>query len=178
MWQLMFDRENDRIQLGRGSLKVCSRPRGGDWLVQELERFRASGVTDLVSLLTAGENRELGLTHEAELSLEMGFRFTSFPIVDRSVPEDRKSFLALAQTLADRIEEGGHALLHCRAGLGRAPLLAVAILTRSGNAVEDAWSMLEQHRGRGVPDTAEQKGWLGTCDSLEEALRRANDPIF
>ena len=36
-----------------GKVSIMARPRGGDWLIDELKALRASGVHILVSLLTS-----------------------------------------------------------------------------------------------------------------------------
>ena len=41
----------------QGRLATCPRPRGGEWLMREIASMKASGVTDLVSLLVARRDR-------------------------------------------------------------------------------------------------------------------------
>jgi hypothetical protein len=36
-----------------GKVRIMARPRGGDWLIDEIKALRASGVDILVSLLTS-----------------------------------------------------------------------------------------------------------------------------
>ncbi len=49
-----------------GRLAIVGRPRAGDWLADEIADWKASGLTDIVSLLEAVEARETGLTQEAQ----------------------------------------------------------------------------------------------------------------
>lgn len=44
-----------------GTFAIAARPRGGDWLEDEMKAWRRLGVTTIVSLLTPEEERELGL---------------------------------------------------------------------------------------------------------------------
>ena len=72
---------------GFGRLGIVARPRGDDWLIDEVAGFVGAGVTDLVSLFTEAESAELGLGLERSVALDAGLRFESFPIRDRGVPE-------------------------------------------------------------------------------------------
>ena len=63
-----------------GRLGTMARPRGGDWLDDEIRALAAADVTALVSLLTAAENRELLLVDEAARCADHGLTFVSFPI--------------------------------------------------------------------------------------------------
>src|ERR1043165_4672352 len=69
----------------RGRLAIMPRPRGGDWLGEEIQSWRRSGVDVVVSLLTPEEQTELNLHDEESLCRANGIEFVSFPIVDRSV---------------------------------------------------------------------------------------------
>ena len=42
-----------------GTLYICPRPRGNDWLREELEGFKKMGVVALISLLTEDEQGRL-----------------------------------------------------------------------------------------------------------------------
>ena len=48
-------------------LAIMPRPRAGDWLDDEVAGWRAEGIGVIVSLLEAGEVKELGLPREAGL---------------------------------------------------------------------------------------------------------------
>src|SRR5256885_568555 len=66
-----------------GRLAIMPRPRGGDWLEDEIQSWRQSGVDVIISLLTREEQTELSLADEEELCRANGMEFVSFPIVDR-----------------------------------------------------------------------------------------------
>jgi hypothetical protein len=51
---------------GLGRLSTMARPRGGDWLADELGDLAIAGVSVLVSLLTDAEAAEFDLSHEAD----------------------------------------------------------------------------------------------------------------
>jgi hypothetical protein len=52
---------------GPGRLATMARPRGGEWLTDELGSLRRAGVDVLVCALTGPEMLELGLTDEPVL---------------------------------------------------------------------------------------------------------------
>ena len=55
-----------------GRLAIVPRPRGGDWLADEIQALREAGVDVLVSLLTADEVAELDLAREEAWCHTMG----------------------------------------------------------------------------------------------------------
>src|ERR1700730_13557547 len=76
-----------------GKLALSARPRGGDWLDEELASWRKSGVDEVVSLLTPEEVESLELQNEAAHAWDAGMQFRSFPIIDRWVPASRRDAL-------------------------------------------------------------------------------------
>jgi len=50
-----------------GRIGIATRPRGGDWLKDDMRFLRTAGTDLLVSMLTPGEVRELQLEMEEEL---------------------------------------------------------------------------------------------------------------
>src|SRR5882672_1326245 len=103
-----------------GRLAIMPRPRGGDWLEDEVRSWRRSGVDVVVSLLTHDEIAELTLDDEEELCLTNGMKFLSFPITDRSVPMSKEATLELVTKLAEYLTDGKNIAIHCRQGIGRA----------------------------------------------------------
>ena len=55
------------------------RPRGEDWLEDEIQAWRQSGIDVIVSLLTPDELADLDLTAEQELCRANRIKFVSFP---------------------------------------------------------------------------------------------------
>jgi hypothetical protein len=47
-------------------LAIVPRPRGGDWLLDDLRNLQAAGIDVLISLLTEAEAAELELSSEAQ----------------------------------------------------------------------------------------------------------------
>ena len=86
-------------------LAIVARPRGGDWLLDDLKSLKQAGIEVLVSLLTGAESHELGLLEEAQCCKEVGIVFLTFPIEDRAAPSsfgDFSSFTELADSELNR----------------------------------------------------------------------------
>jgi predicted protein tyrosine phosphatase len=146
--------------VGRGRLAVMPRPRGGDWLEDEIVHLKRSGIGILVSMLTPEEETLLALEDEGDLARRHGLEFFSHPIPDRDVPGSAQEMWALARSLADQFRAGRQIAVHCRMGIGRSPLLLACILVSTGLPPDDAWEAIGEARGCVVPDTAEQRDWL------------------
>ncbi len=143
-----------------GRLAISSRPRGGDWLDDEIRSWQRAGLSVIVSLLTSEESAELDLTQEAKLCQNHGLQFISFPIVDRSVPASRRNAIELIKKLDEALTAGKHVLIHCRQGIGRAALIAAGLLVSSDVDAETAFQRISSARGVVVPETAEQRKWV------------------
>src|SRR5262245_4404258 len=103
-----------------GRLAIMPRPRGGDWLEDEIQSCARSGVDVVVSLLTREEQSDLNLSDEESLCRASGLDFVSFPIVDRSVPSSAEAFSEQIIKLAEQLAKGQTIAVHCRQGIGRA----------------------------------------------------------
>ena len=152
------------------TLAIITRPRGGDWLSDELSALKREGVGVVVSCLTDAEEHELGLAHEAQVAREQGLRFVRVPIEDRGTPANTNAFARLVDGLVADRASGRRIAVHCRQGLGRAPLVAASILVSSGTPADDAWTLIAARRQQTVPDTDEQREWVS---GLARRRRRA-----
>jgi protein-tyrosine phosphatase len=146
----------------KGRLAIVPRPRGGDWLEDEIHSWREVGLDIIVSLLTPAEIDELDLDREEELSQAQDIEFISFPITDREVPTSNEAMIALAHRLEAALTSGKSVGLHCRQGIGRSSLLAACVLVASGEDSAESFERITKARGRPVPDTVEQKEWVKT----------------
>ena len=141
-------------------LAIVPRPRGGDWLEDELNQMKRAGIDVLVSMLQVDEAAELGLSSEAELCEAKGIVFRSFPIPDRETPPSTASFSQFVEDLRADAHAGRSIAVHCRASIGRSSLLLAALLTAEGFTPDDAFRRLTVARGLQVPDTADQVRWV------------------
>lgn len=153
---------------------MAARPRGGDWLRDDLHEWKQQGVTVFVSLLTAQEQEELDLVNEPAVAAGLSLSFRSYPIADRDVPESKSGFLAFIRDLDQMLDRGQKILVHCRQGIGRSGLVAASLLMKHRIKPETAIAVVTQARGLPVPETAEQRRWL---ESIEfSLLLRPNSP--
>jgi hypothetical protein len=73
-------------------LAIIARPRGWDWLADDIVILRREGFDVVVSLLTPGEAGELGLLEEGNCCKASGIQFISLPMEDRSIPAAMTEF--------------------------------------------------------------------------------------
>lgn len=143
-----------------GRIALLARPRGGDWLENEVTAWADNGINVVVSMLEESEIREFELQREAEWCVANNIEFLSFPVADRGVPALNKRLLTLTSELRTAILAGKSIGIHCRQSRGRAPLLAAALMTLFGVEPVDALRQLSLARGLEVPETTEQMEWV------------------
>ena len=143
-----------------GQLAIVPRPRGGEWLDDEVRAWKELGCDVVVSLLTRDELDEFGLAAEPDLSRAQGLQFCELPIPDLGVPESLAAARKLVDNLRSALELGKKIAIHCRQGIGRSGLIAAGVLVVSGVDPETAIRQVSAARGLPVPETAEQREWV------------------
>jgi protein-tyrosine phosphatase len=143
-----------------GGLAIAGRPRGGEWLYDELSSLHAAGVDLIVSLLTEEETIELGLADEAEAAEAARVEYISFPIPDRGVPSPDSRLAPRIAEILRALIAGKNVALHCRQGLGRSGLIAAAVFVASGFDPERAIETISLARGQAIPETPGQRAWI------------------
>lgn len=136
------------------------RPRGGDWLEDEIAEWREAGLDVVVLLLTPDEVDHFDLEAEKPLCEAHEIRFVSFPIPDRGVPASKDAAIALINDLEQSLADGKNVVVHCRQGIGRSGLIAACLLVSGGQKPRSAFEDISKARGVIVPETAEQEQWL------------------
>lgn len=154
-----------------GRLLIVPRPRGGDWLDDDIARLARAGVHCLVSLLEPHEQTELELEGEPAACGAHGVQFAWLPVPDRGTPGDESRYLAQARLLAQDVRGGRTVACHCRQSVGRAGMLAVAVSVMLGSELTAAVETVSLARGVAVPETPEQRAWLHHRDSLLRGAR-------
>ena len=157
-------------EIGKGGLAIMPRPRGNDWLEDEIQGLKYLEYTLVVSFLESSEEKELELSEEKHFCEQNGIEFISFPIPDRTVPA-KGDFLDLISELYKKIVNGKKAILHCRGGIGRAEITAASILIKHGYSGIEAFNKVTEARRIQVPDTEEQKSWVL---AIEQKLAHKN----
>lgn len=143
-------------------LATMPRPRGNDWLEDEIISYKNYAVDVVVSLLEADEISELEIEKEQFYCEANGVIFLNFPIGDRQIPKSFEEVYNFAKKLTDFIDEGKKIAIHCRQGIGRASLMAACVLILRGFSVEQSFKIIIEKRGCEVPDTKEQLDWVST----------------
>ena len=141
-------------------MAIVGRPRGNDWLEDEVRSRKSSGIEAVVSLLTADEETELGLEEEERFSKSNGLIYVSYPVPDRSVPRNFGRSVRLIREIEGWLAEGKNVVLHCRQGIGRSALMAACLLVSAGFQPDIAFARLRKARGCEVPETEEQRQWV------------------
>jgi protein-tyrosine phosphatase len=139
---------------------MAARPRGGDWLQDEVASWSRSGIDTVVSLLTPEEEKDLDLTQESRVTGEQGMKFISFPIPDRQVPSSQTEIAAILERIDGELSEGRNVVVHCRQGIGRTGLVGACLFVSKGASPEKALRTLSAARGNPIPETDEQRRWI------------------
>ena len=160
-----------------GRLLILSRPRGAEWLRDEIKGWVNAEIDAVVSLLTSSEIDELGLTDEAMIADELGIHFINYPIPDYDVPVSSSTFRHLVDGLSDLLSNGKSVGIHCRQSVGRSSLLAASLLTRFNLTVDEGFRTIREARGISVPDTAEQRQWVATFSAAASKRNNAEHHV-
>lgn len=142
------------------NIGTMARPRGHEWLEDEIISLKKQRVQVVVSLLETPEIAELGLRQEQVLCEKHGISCLHFPIPDRGLPAKGMQTNTFIRSLADKAVAGQIIAVHCRMGIGRASIIAGSILVLAGHRPNDVISTITKARGLYVPDTPEQIQWL------------------
>ena len=143
-----------------GKLAIVARPRGNDWLDDEVHGWKLNGITDVVSFLEESEETELGLEGEATACEVNDIGFQWLPVPDRGLPTDEAGFEEAVHDAVERLLGGSSIAIHCRQGIGRSGVFAAAILMHLGANATAAMRVVSMSRGRPIPETPEQAEWL------------------
>ena len=160
-----------------GRLALAARPRGGDWLEDELSAWHRAGIDAVASMLTPGEERDLDLQQEGNLTRALGMDFVSLPIPDRETPPSETAAIATIEELSRMLNAGRNIAIHCRQGVGRAGMIAACLLIANGIPVERAIESLSAVRGIEIPETPEQCKWINHFAEIWRGPAVSFDPI-
>lgn len=141
---------------GSGRLCITPRPDGHEDLDGQLAAWARAGVRRVVSMLEPDEAAMLGLSEEGALCARHGMAFHNFPIKDHGVPDSVDAIRDLVAEIGKGLDSGERIAIHCRAALGRAPLIACCVLTSRGVNVDEAILSVGHARKHIVPETDDQ----------------------
>ncbi|UPK69513.1 dual specificity protein phosphatase family protein [Chitinophaga filiformis] len=141
-------------------LGIMSRPRGNEWLEEEILSAKRQGVKVIVSLLEKDEILELDLQRQPAICAKHEILYLHFPIPDRSIPSQDKQLHHFIRQVQERIALGESTVIHCRMGIGRSSIIAGYLMVQDGYKPDEVFSYIGKVRGLRVPDTDEQEDWL------------------
>jgi protein-tyrosine phosphatase len=143
-----------------GRLGIMARPRGNEWLEEEIWHFKKQQISLITSLLEADEIDELGLQQQPALCFKHNIEFVNFPIKDRGIPKQGDKINDLINLLVTKITTKQNVIIHCRMGIGRSSIIAGCVLLKIGYKADDLIRHISNVRGLKFPDTKEQVEWL------------------
>jgi protein-tyrosine phosphatase len=131
----------------------------------DLRRLRHVHHCDvLVSLLSQAELDALGIGELADAVAVHGFEHHQLPVRDGTVPapEQLAEVLELIDLLREHLLAGRTLVLHCRAGRGRAGMLAALVVASLWELPGDAIARVRRAQPRAV-ETVQQEHYV--CDT-------------
>jgi len=151
-------------RLDRGSLNLS---RITDQLVvggaippRSYGRLKAMGVTAVIDLREEAKDDEEALRR-------LGIELLYLPATDRFAASQDRSDRGVEWAVV-RIEAGGQVYAHCKHGVGRGPLMGLAILVARGETTSSALRLLRSKRWQAAPNDRQlaallefEQNWTG-----------------
>ncbi|HZO31834.1 MAG TPA: dual specificity protein phosphatase family protein [Chloroflexota bacterium] len=150
---LNLSRISDQLVVG-GSVPVWAYP-----------RLEAMGVTAVIDL------REEAKDDEAALA-RLGIELLYLPATDRYAASQDQLRQGVEWAM-ERIASGGQIYAHCKHGVGRGPLMGLAILVAQGESSSSALRMLRSKRWQAAPNDRQ----LAALLEFETAWRGSRAPL-
>jgi protein tyrosine phosphatase (PTP) superfamily phosphohydrolase (DUF442 family) len=145
---LNLSRITDRLVVG-GSIPKRAYP-----------RLKAMGVTAVIDL------REEAKDDEAALK-KLGIELLYLPATDRYAASQAQLRQGVEWAM-ERLAAGGQVYAHCKHGVGRGPLMGLAILVAQGQTSSSALRLLRAKRWQAAPNDRQlaalldfERGWTG-----------------
>src|SRR5436190_3208073 len=117
---------------------------GGAIPVRSYGRLKAMGVTAVIDL------REEAKDDEAALA-KLGIEFLYLPATDRYAAS-QDQLRTGAEWAMERLQKGGQVYAHCKHGVGRGPLMGLAILVAQGETSSSSLRLLRSKRWQAAPN--------------------------
>jgi hypothetical protein len=117
---------------------------GGAFRKGQIKRLKHRGVTSVVDC-------RLEARDDAEALGRSGIQFLHLPTLDRHGFTYEQLHEGVDWVL-EHISNGGRAFLHCEHGVGRAPLMACAVLVGQGYSAPEALRIVRTARWQALPN--------------------------
>jgi protein-tyrosine phosphatase len=128
-------------------------------------RLKAMGVTAVIDL------REEAKDDEAALE-KLGIELLYLPATDRFAASQDQLRRGVEWAI-ERIESGGQVYAHCKHGVGRGPLMGLAILVAQGETSSSALRLLRSKRWQAAPNDRQ----LAALIDFERSWTRRGEQI-
>jgi protein tyrosine phosphatase (PTP) superfamily phosphohydrolase (DUF442 family) len=138
---------------------------GGDIPTWAYPRLKAMGVTAVIDLREEAQDDEAAL---AKLGIELLY----LPATDRYAASQDQLRQGVEWAM-ERIERGGQVYAHCKHGVGRGPLMGLAILVAQGESSSSALRLLRSKRWQAAPNDRQ----LAALLEFETAWRGRRGPL-
>jgi protein tyrosine phosphatase (PTP) superfamily phosphohydrolase (DUF442 family) len=147
---------------------------GGSVPPRAYPRLKAMGVTAVIDL------REEAKDDEAALN-KLGIELLYLPATDRYAASQDQLRHGVEWAM-ERIKRGGQVYAHCKHGVGRGPLMGLAILVAQGQTASAALKLLRSKRWQAAPNDRQlaalldfERIWTGHPTHLDLAARASVD---
>jgi protein tyrosine phosphatase (PTP) superfamily phosphohydrolase (DUF442 family) len=130
--QLNLSRITDQLVVG-GSIPVRAYP-----------RLKAMGVTAVIDLREEARDDEEALDR-------LGIELLYLPATDRYAAS-QKQLIRGTEWALERLRRGGQVYAHCKHGVGRGPLMGLAILVAQGYNAGEAMRIMRSGRWQAAPN--------------------------
>jgi protein tyrosine phosphatase (PTP) superfamily phosphohydrolase (DUF442 family) len=147
---------------------------GGSVPSRAYPRLKAMGVTAVIDL------REEAKDDEAALNA-LGIELLHLPATDRYAATQDQMRQGVEWAL-ERIERGGQVYAHCKHGVGRGPLMGLAILVAQGQTSSAALRLLRSKRWQAAPNDRQlsalldfERAWTGRRTHLDLSATAETD---
>ncbi|CAN1535425.1 DraG ADP-ribosylglycohydrolase [Sphingomonadaceae bacterium] len=142
----------------------------GGWardLDSDLAAIQHWGASAVVSLIEPHEMQALQVPHLGEAVTQRHMHWYHLPITDVSVPDAQfeAQWQRASAELRHMLHAGFSVLVHCRGGLGRAGMIAAALLVELGEPAPSAIARVRQARP-GAIETRAQEAYVTGLSAL------------
>lgn len=129
-------------------------------------RLKAMGVTAVIDLREEAKDDEEALR-------KLGIELLHLPATDRFAASQDQLRTGAAWAL-ERLEQGGQVYAHCKHGVGRGPLMGLAIMVAQGHTSSSALRLLRSKRWQAAPNDRQlaallefERAWTGRARPLD-----------
>lgn len=102
------------------------------------------------------ERRSIGVFNYRRKVERLGMELWEFPLVDMGCPKDPDACIELCRQMLRMAASSSHVAIHCRCGMGRAPMLAACLLLFMGKCTT-ANAAIDEVRARRGPNAVQSR---------------------